>query len=72
MKIAVLGTGIAGRTLAGRLAEPGHQVTVGTRDVAATMARTEPDRMGNPSYAWAEALSTPYFNVKVVRRAEDA
>jgi predicted dinucleotide-binding enzyme len=58
MKIAVLGTGMAGRALAGRLAELGHEVTVGTRDVAATMARTEPDRMGNPSYAaWAEAYT---------------
>jgi len=54
MKIAVLGTGMVGRALAGRLAELGHAVTVGTRDVAATMARTEPDGMGNPPYpAWA-------------------
>ena len=54
MKIAVLGTGAVGRTLAGRLAELGHQVTVGTRDVAGTLARTDPDAMGNPPYAvWA-------------------
>jgi predicted dinucleotide-binding enzyme len=50
MKIAVLGTGIVGRTLAGRLSELGHEVTVGTRDPAATLARTEPDQMGNPPY----------------------
>lgn len=56
MKFAVLGTGSVGQTLAGRLAELGHEVTVGTRDVAATMARTEPDGMGNPSFAtWAAA-----------------
>jgi predicted dinucleotide-binding enzyme len=31
-----------------------HEVTVGTRDVDATMARTESDSMGNPPYAdWA-------------------
>jgi 8-hydroxy-5-deazaflavin:NADPH oxidoreductase len=55
MKIAVLGTGMVGRALAGRLAGLGHGVIVGTRDVAATMARTEPDGMGNPPYpAWAE------------------
>jgi len=42
MKIAVLGTGIVGQTVAGRLAELGHEVTTGTRDVAATMARTAP------------------------------
>jgi predicted dinucleotide-binding enzyme len=54
MKIAVIGTGVVGRTLAGRLAELGHQVTVGTRDVAGTLARTDPDAMGNPPYAaWA-------------------
>jgi predicted dinucleotide-binding enzyme len=56
MRIAVLGTGVVGKTVAGRLAELGHDVTVGTRDVAGTLARTEPDGMGNPSYAeWATA-----------------
>jgi hypothetical protein len=47
---------MVGRALAGKLAELGHDVTVGTRDVAATMARTEPDGMGNPPYpTWAQA-----------------
>jgi predicted dinucleotide-binding enzyme len=56
MKIAVLGTGVVGQALAGRLADLGHEVTVGTRDVAATLARTEPDGMGNPPYTvWAQA-----------------
>jgi predicted dinucleotide-binding enzyme len=56
MKIAVLGTGMVGQSLAGRLAELGHDVTVGTRDVDATMARTEPDAMGNPPYSvWAQS-----------------
>jgi predicted dinucleotide-binding enzyme len=56
MKIAVLGTGMVGQAHAGRLVELGHEVTVGTRDVAATMARTEPDGMGNPPYpAWAQS-----------------
>ncbi len=59
MKIAVLGTGVVGQALAGRLAELGHEVTVGTRDVGATMARTGPDRMGNPPMrAWAAAHPT--------------
>ncbi|MBA3488290.1 MAG: NAD(P)-binding domain-containing protein [Longispora sp.] len=54
MRFAVLGTGIVGQTLASRLAELGHDVTIGTRDVAATMARAEPDGMGNPPFsAWA-------------------
>ncbi len=51
MKIGVIGTGIVGRTLAARLTELGHSVTVGTRDPAATTARTEPDGMGNPPFA---------------------
>ena len=53
MKIAVLGTGTVGRTLAGKLSELGHDVVIGTRDPQATLARTEPDAMGNPPYsAW--------------------
>src|SRR5262249_33713043 len=32
MNVAVLGTGMVGQALAGRLAELGHVVTVGTRD----------------------------------------
>jgi hypothetical protein len=56
MKIAVLGTGMVGRAVAATLAGLGHDVTVGTRDVAATMARIEPDGMGNPPFpAWAAA-----------------
>jgi 8-hydroxy-5-deazaflavin:NADPH oxidoreductase len=51
MKIAVLGTGTVGRTVAGKLADLGHDVVVGTRDPGSTMARTEPDAMGNPPYS---------------------
>lgn len=51
MKIAVLGTGIVGRTVAARTAALGHDVTIGTRDPEATLARTEPDQMGNPPFA---------------------
>ena len=51
MKIGVIGTGTVGRTMATRLAELGHSVTIGTRDPAATTARTEPDGMGNPPFA---------------------
>ncbi|HET9021689.1 MAG TPA: NAD(P)-binding domain-containing protein [Ornithinibacter sp.] len=53
MKIAVLGTGMVGQALAGRLSGLGHDVTIGTRDPQATLARTEPDGMGNPPFsAW--------------------
>jgi 8-hydroxy-5-deazaflavin:NADPH oxidoreductase len=41
MRIAVLGTGLAGRTLAGALAQCGHDVVVGTRDVEVTAARPD-------------------------------
>ncbi|MET8230930.1 NAD(P)-binding domain-containing protein [Micromonospora sp. NPDC005298] len=36
MRIAVLGTGSVGQAIAARTAELGHQVIIGTRDVAAT------------------------------------
>jgi len=53
MKIAVLGTGAVGRAVAAKLADLGHEATVGTRDPRATLARTEPDAMGNPAFsAW--------------------
>ena len=51
MNIAVLGTGMVGQALAGRLSGLGHAVAVGTRDPEATLARTEPDGMGNPPFA---------------------
>ncbi|MDW3850442.1 NAD(P)-binding domain-containing protein [Micromonospora sp. BRA006-A] len=38
MRIAILGTGMVGRAIAARVAELGHEVVVGTRDVAATRA----------------------------------
>ncbi|MBW1603902.1 NAD(P)-binding domain-containing protein [Streptomyces sp. JJ66] len=50
MKIAVLGTGAGARCHTTRLTELGHHITVGTRDPAATLARTEPDMMGTPPY----------------------
>ncbi len=53
MKIAVLGTGGVGRTLAGKFASLGHHVVVGTRDVDALMARSGPGPMGEePFSAW--------------------
>jgi predicted dinucleotide-binding enzyme len=48
MNIAILGTGAVGRALAAGLAGAGHQVQLGTRDPATTLARTEPDRFGQP------------------------
>lgn len=51
MRYAVLGTGVVGRTIAAKLASLGHEVTIGTRDPQATLARTEPDAMGTPPFA---------------------
>ncbi len=39
MKIGVLGTGAVGKRLSSRFAEVGHEVSVGTRDVAVTSER---------------------------------
>jgi 8-hydroxy-5-deazaflavin:NADPH oxidoreductase len=56
MNIAVLGTGMVGQAIAGRLHELGHDVVVGTREPEVTLARTEPDGMGNPPFrAWHAA-----------------
>ena len=45
MKITVLGTGIVGQTIAGKLSELGHEVNMGTRDPQITLRSTEPNRM---------------------------
>lgn len=50
MRIAVFGTGMVGRALAGRLNELGHEVSMGTRDPAASR-----DRSDDPLPAWLEA-----------------
>ena len=51
MKIGILGTGMVGQTISGRLAELGHDVMVGTRDVAKTMACTDPNPYGLPAFS---------------------
>ena len=51
MKIGILGTGVVGQTIAGKLVELGQDVMVGTRDVAKTLALTGPDRYSRPSFS---------------------
>jgi predicted dinucleotide-binding enzyme len=51
MKIGVLGTGIVGQTLAAALAAKDHDVTIGTRDVEAALARTESEQAWVPSFS---------------------
>ncbi len=48
MNIAVLGTGSVGQALASKVLSLGHTVYMGTRDAAATRARTDKDGWGNP------------------------
>ncbi|MET8809417.1 NAD(P)-binding domain-containing protein [Streptomyces sp. NPDC004546] len=55
MRYAVLGTGIVGRTIAAKLTALGHETVIGTRAPEATLARTEPDGYGNPSFAQWQA-----------------
>lgn len=50
MKIASFGTGVVGKTIAAKLEALGHDVVVGTRDPAGTLARDEPDVAGNPPF----------------------
>jgi predicted dinucleotide-binding enzyme len=56
MKIAILGTGFVGQTLAAKLDSLGHDVVIGTRDPKDTLARDTPDMFGNPPFhVWATA-----------------
>lgn len=58
MKIAVLGTGIVGQTMASKLSQLGHDVMIGTRNVAQTLARREKGSYGNPSFSeWYQQQS---------------
>lgn len=53
MYIGILGTGVVGQTIAVKLAELGHAVMIGTREVARTMAHTDPGPYGQPPFnAW--------------------
>jgi predicted dinucleotide-binding enzyme len=51
MKIGVLGTSMVGQSMGGKLAALGHDVMIGTRDVANTLARTEPHPYGFPPFS---------------------
>jgi len=50
MKVTILGTGIVGRTIAAKLEDMGHEVTLGTRNVASTLNREDKDGYGNPPF----------------------
>lgn len=69
MRIGILGSGGVARTLAEGFVRVGHEVVLGTRDPDATMARTEPDAMGNPPFA---AWAADHDDVPLVAFAEAA
>jgi 8-hydroxy-5-deazaflavin:NADPH oxidoreductase len=50
-RIGILGTGSVGQSIAGKLAELGYEVTVGTRDVSKTRANRERTPMGGPPFS---------------------
>ena len=59
MKVAILGTGMVGRSISARLSDLGHEVTLGTRNVEAKMISDKKDAYGNPPFKeWYEAHSS--------------
>jgi 8-hydroxy-5-deazaflavin:NADPH oxidoreductase len=70
MRIGILGTGMAGQSIGAKLAELDHEVVVGTRDPAATLARDKPHPIyGNPPFrVWQEQ----HPSVKLATFAEAA
>jgi predicted dinucleotide-binding enzyme len=62
MRIGILGSGAVGRSMGEGLTKAGHDVTIGTRNVEALMASSEPDARGNEPFAsWSER--NPQVNV---------
>lgn len=51
MKTAVIGTGTVGQTFASKLISLGHEVMMGTRNVAPKLTGTEKDIYGNPPFS---------------------
>ena len=66
MRIGVLGTGMVGRTIATKLIELGHEVTMGSRDAAGdavtTWAAENGDRASAADFAGAAAAGEVVFN----------
>jgi len=50
MKIAVLGTGVVGQTIAAKLEELNHDVIIGCRNTADVLSRNKPDNFGRPPF----------------------
>jgi 8-hydroxy-5-deazaflavin:NADPH oxidoreductase len=69
MKIAIIGTGTVSQTLALKLHETGHEVIMGTRNVASKLASAEKDAYGNPPFSEWHAANN---NIKLGTFAEAA
>lgn len=69
MRISVLGTGIVGQTLSSKLADLGHDVMMGTRDVQEKLQENKNDMYGNPPLSeWLKSNE----KVRLVTFAESA
>ena len=51
MKISILGTGSVGQTIASKLIALGHEVMIGTRNIAEKLSSTARDGYGNPPFS---------------------
>ncbi len=69
MKIGILGTGTVGQTLASRLAELGHDVVIGTRNVEEKLASDSKDMYGNPPF---KEWHKEHGNIRLVKFNEAA
>ena len=69
MKIAVFGTGVVGQTIAEKLADLGHEVAIGTRNVEQALARADKDSFGRPPFAEWHSM---HPKIKVAGYAEAA
>jgi predicted dinucleotide-binding enzyme len=58
MKIAIIGTGAVGKTIASKLIELNNEVMMGTRNVTEKLKSTEKDIYGNPPFSeWIKTNS---------------
>ena len=58
MKIAIIGTGVVGRTIASRLVELNHDIMMGTRNVSDKLAVKTIDEYGTPPFSeWLKTNS---------------
>jgi 8-hydroxy-5-deazaflavin:NADPH oxidoreductase len=76
MRLGVLGTGVVGQTLGGKLVSLGHEVTMGSRQAgnrnAVAWAREAGERAGEGSFADAAAFGEIVVNATAGAASLDA